>query len=91
LVIDAIGGTGVTGPLRDNLALAVDQINSARRRILAIDIPTGLDCDTGLPTGPCIHADVTVTFVAPKKGFGAPGAGKFTGLVWVADIGVPAK
>lgn len=91
LVIDAIGGTGVTGPLRDSFAVAVEQINAAGRPVLAIDIPTGLDCDTGLPTGPCIRASVTVTFVTPKKGFDAPGANKFTGMIWVADIGVPAK
>jgi NAD(P)H-hydrate epimerase len=91
LVVDAIGGTGVTGPLRDSQAIAVEQINSARRPVLAIDIPTGLDCDTGLPTGPCVRADVTVTFVAPKKGFAVPGADEFTGMVWVADIGVPPR
>jgi NAD(P)H-hydrate epimerase len=90
LVVDAVGGTGVTGPLRDGLHIAVEQINAARRPVLAIDIPTGLDCDTGLPTGPCVRADITVTFAARKKGFDAPGAQAFTGMVWVADIGVPA-
>jgi NAD(P)H-hydrate epimerase len=89
LVIDAIGGTGITGPLRGDLAAAVEQVNLAARPVLAVDIPTGLDCDTGQAPGPVVRATVTVTMVARKKGFDAPGAKENTGEVVVADIGVP--
>ncbi len=90
LIVDAVGGTGIRGPLRGKLATAVEQINAAGRTVLAIDIPTGLDCDTGCAPGPTVRADLTVTFVARKKGFDSPAAQQFTGQVRVADIGVPA-
>ena len=88
IVIDAVGGTGITGELRGDTAVAVGQINQAERPILAVDIPTGLDCDTGQAAGPAVRAEVTVSFVARKKGFDAPGAEKYTGRVIVADIGI---
>ena len=90
LVVDAIGGTGIIGPLRGSLAGAVEQINASPTPVLAVDIPTGLDCDSGLAAGPTVRAEMTVTFVAPKLGFDSPGAGEYTGLVRVADIGIPA-
>lgn len=88
LVIDAIGGTGIAGPLRGALAQAVEQVNGAGRPVLAVDIPTGLDCDTGLPNEPTIRAAVTVTMAGPKAGFEAKSAAAFTGKVVVADIGL---
>ena len=89
LVVDAIGGTGITGPLRGEPAVAVEQINAADRPVVAVDIPTGLDCDTGQTPGPAVRADLTVTFAARKNGFDTPGAAQYTGKVIVADIGVP--
>jgi NAD(P)H-hydrate epimerase len=89
LVIDAIGGTGISGALRGDLAVAVEQVNACGRCVLAVDLPTGLDCDTGAAAGPVIRAAATVTMVARKKGFDAPGAEQFTGEVIVADIGIP--
>ncbi|MCE5327164.1 MAG: NAD(P)H-hydrate epimerase [Planctomycetaceae bacterium] len=91
LVIDAVGGTGINGPLRGAAARAVEQINAAGRPVVAVDIPTGLDCDSGLPNDPTVKATVTVTFVARKIGFEAPGAADYTGEVIVADIGVPYR
>ena len=90
LVVDAIGGTGIIGPLRGPAAEAVRQINAAGKDVLAIDIPTGLDCDTGEPTDPTVRAAATVTFVARKIGFDNPASQAYTGPVTVADIGVPA-
>jgi NAD(P)H-hydrate epimerase len=89
LIVDAVGGTGIQGPLRGAQAAAVEQINAAGRPVVALDIPTGLDCDTGAADGPVIRAALTVTFAARKKGFDAPGAAAYTGKVVVADIGVP--
>jgi hydroxyethylthiazole kinase-like uncharacterized protein yjeF len=88
-VVDALGGTGITGPLRGDLAAAVEQINAAARPVIAVDIPTGLDCDTGRPLGPTVKARLTVTMGARKLGFDAPGAKAYTGKVVVVDIGVP--
>ncbi len=88
VVVDAVGGTGITGPLRGSAAVAVEQINAAGKPVVAIDIPTGLDCDTGPASDPTVRADLTVTFVARKIGFDAPGAAEFTGRVIVADIGI---
>jgi len=90
LVVDAIVGTGIQGALRGGAAVAVEQINAAGLKVAAIDIPTGLDCDTGQAEGPVIRADLTITLVAPKKGFALGHASRYTGSVVVADIGIPA-
>jgi NAD(P)H-hydrate epimerase len=93
LILDALGGTGIEGALRGWMAEAVEQINvasSAASPVLAVDIPTGLDCDTGEAGGPAVRAAATVTFVARKAGFDTPGSQAYTGEVRVADIGVPA-
>jgi NAD(P)H-hydrate epimerase len=89
VVVDALGGTGIRGALQGQIAAAVVAVNTAARPVVAVDIPTGLDCDTGQASGPAIKAVVTVTFVAAKKGFAVPGAAEYTGRVVVADIGVP--
>lgn len=91
LVVDAVGGTGIRGPLRGEQAAAVEQINAAGRPVVAVDIPTGLDCDTGEAPGAAVKAVMTVTFVARKKGFDAPAAAGYTGEVRVADIGIPPE
>jgi len=92
-IVDALLGTGATGPARNSIATAIEAINAARlhgtARVFAVDLPSGLDCDSGVPLGPCVRADVTGTFVARKVGFDQPGAEAFTGPVHVLDIGVP--
>jgi len=90
VIVDAVGGTGIRGPLRGDPAAAVQQINAAGRPVVAVDIPTGLDCDTGAADGPAVRAAMTVTFVAPKRGFDFPQSGQYTGTVVTADIGIPA-
>ncbi|MCD4824750.1 MAG: NAD(P)H-hydrate epimerase [Phycisphaerae bacterium] len=91
IIVDAVGGTGITGPLRDDLVAVVERINAAGKPVVAIDIPTGLDCDTGLATGKAVAAKLTVTFVARKAGFDNPDSEQYTGEVQVADIGVDAE
>ena len=91
IVVDAVGGTGIRGALRGDLAEVVRQINAAARTVVAVDIPTGLDCDTGEAPGPAVRAAMTVTFVARKKGFEMPRAAAYTGEVRVADIGIPGE
>ena len=82
-------GTGLSGEVREPFLSAIQAINAAGRPVLAIDIPSGLDCDTGRPLGAAVRATVTVTFVAPKIGFSAAEAIAYVGRVIVADIGVP--
>jgi len=91
VVVDAVGGTGIRGALRGDIAVAVEQINAAGRPVVAVDIPTGLDCDTGKAEGPAVRAKLTVTMVARKKGFDSPASAEFTGEVRVVDIGIPAE
>ena len=99
-IVDALLGTGSSGAPRGAVATAIRAINLARHphspgsppgKIFAVDIPSGLDCDTGLAAGECVRADATATFVARKIGFDAPGASAFTGAVHVLDIGVPRR
>jgi NAD(P)H-hydrate epimerase len=88
-VVDALFGTGLSGPLRPPFDQVVAAVNAAPARVLAVDIPSGLDCDTGQPLGPTVRAAHTVTFVAEKKGFTNPEAREWLGQVHVADIGAP--
>jgi NAD(P)H-hydrate epimerase len=88
-VVDALFGTGLSGPLRPPFDRVIAAINESQARIFAVDIPSGLDCDTGMPLGPTIRAEHTVTFVAPKKGFAAPAAREWLGQAHVVDIGAP--
>jgi NAD(P)H-hydrate epimerase len=87
-VVDALFGTGLTGPVRPPFDQIIDLINRGPAHVLAVDIPSGMDCDTGLALGPTIHAEHTVTFVAPKVGYANPQAASWLGKVHVADIGV---
>jgi NAD(P)H-hydrate epimerase len=92
LVIDAMFGTGLTRAVGSDYAHVVDAINQQREcPVLAIDVPSGLDCDTGEPLGPCVRAARTVTFVAEKAGFANPRSREFTGSITVADIGCPRE
>jgi NAD(P)H-hydrate epimerase len=88
-VVDALFGTGLTGPLREPYDRVVAAINAGAAKVLVVDIPSGLDCDTGKPLGPAVRADHTVTFVAPKAGFAAPEAREWLGEVHVVGIGAP--
>ncbi len=90
VIVDAILGTGFSGQVRSPLDLAIETINRcSRAKVIAVDLPSGLDCDTGQPSNATIRATVTVTFVARKVGFDSPGASDYTGEVYVADIGAP--
>lgn len=90
-IVDALLGTGATGEPRPPYDLAIAAINAAGKPVLAVDLPSGLDCDTGVPARQTIRAAHTCTFVAAKPGFCAPGADRFTGQLHVLDIGAPRK
>lgn len=88
-IVDALFGTGLSGPLRPPFDRVVEAINGRRAKVLAVDIPSGLDCDTGRPLGATVRAHHTATFVAPKKGFAENSAAEWLGQVHVIDIGAP--
>jgi NAD(P)H-hydrate epimerase len=92
LIIDALFGTGLSqAPRADSLAV-IDRMNAQAVPILAIDVPSGLDCDTGRPLGSsCVRATRTVTFVAEKAGFADPESRQYTGAVVVGEIGCPRE
>ena len=89
-LVDGLLGTGLTRPVEGLLARAIASMNHSDRPILALDLPSGLDADSGQPLGDAIRADATATFVAPKLGFARLGADTYTGEVVVVDIGAPA-
>ena len=90
-IVDALLGTGATGAPRQPMDAAIRRINAAKAKRLAVDLPSGLDCDTGEPAEPTIRADHTCTFVAAKIGFANPRAAAHLGQVHVIDIGAPRK
>jgi NAD(P)H-hydrate epimerase len=90
-IIDALLGTGARGEPRPPLDLVLRQINAHAAKKLAIDLPSGLDCDTGKCAASTFRADHTCTFVTAKAGFRATDARAFLGVVHVVDIGVPRK
>ena len=92
VVVDALLGTGFRGEVRSPTAELIEALNAARRRgLVAVDVPSGLDCNTGAPSNATIRADVTITFVARKTGLVADSAAPYVGRVEVADIGVPRE
>ena len=93
-VIDAILGTGATDAARGDSKVAIESILgrmkiNPRPRVISIDVPSGFDCDRGVPCGPCVCANETLTFVASKQGFKTNGAEIYTGRIQIVDIGVP--
>jgi NAD(P)H-hydrate epimerase len=90
VIVDALLGTGFSGPMRPPFDRVIEAMNqSSGAIVVAVDLPSGLDCDSGKPAIPTVRAAYTVTFVARKMGFDAIGAKGFTGDVVVADIGAP--
>jgi len=90
-VVDCLLGTGAQGEPRPPIDVVIDRINAANARRLAVDVPSGLDCDTGVAAQHTIRAEITATFVAMKQGFLNGEAHRFTGAVHVLDIGAPRR
>jgi NAD(P)H-hydrate epimerase len=88
-VVDALFGTGLQGTVRPPFNQVIDCINASGKKVLAVDLPSGLDCNTGAPLGPTVRAKHTATFVALKQGFLNPQSKEYTGEVHVLPIGAP--
>lgn len=90
-IVDALFGVGLAGAPRPPLDGVIRAMNAAGGKKLAIDIPSGLDCDSGEPRDPTFRADHTCTFVEEKIGFRAAAAAPWLGRVHVLSIGAPRK
>ncbi|MBW4051085.1 MAG: NAD(P)H-hydrate dehydratase [Proteobacteria bacterium] len=86
VIVDALLGTGLRGPAREEAARVIRDINSSGRPVLAVDVPSGLDSDTGVPLGETVRADCTVTFVGLKTGLFIGDGPEFTGTVFFDDL-----
>ena len=89
IIIDALLGTGLSGEVSGIYHDVIELMNEAGCPVLAIDIPSGLDGNTGMPLGTAVIANTTVTFQLPKKAFENPRSRNYTGRVVVVDIGIP--
>lgn len=88
-LVDAMLGTGFSGEPRPPFAETIDAINALDHGcVVAIDVPSGLDCDTGSAAAHTVRAHHTITFAAVKRGLLEPGARPYVGLIHLADIGV---
>ena len=91
LLVDAIFGTGLRGTVRGSIATLIKSINSLPAPILSVDLPSGLDANTGHPLGICVRADRTVTIGLPKRGLLVHPGAEFAGKLEVVDIGFPEQ
>ena len=89
LFVDAIFGTGLRRPVVGKIAAVIEDINRLPVPVIAVDLPSGLDADTGQPLGACVRADKTVTIGLPKRGLLLHPGAEFAGQLEVADIGFP--
>ena len=88
IIIDGLLGTGITGSLRDDFRDLIDAMNRLGCPIIALDIPSGMNGDTGEIFGAAIKAERTITFALPKIGFFKGDAKKYTGEIHLVDIGI---
>ncbi len=87
VLVDALLGTGIKGEVTGPLRAAIDAWPEVYT--VAVDLPSGLDADTGVVCGNCVRADITVTFQYAKQGLVMPEAKRYVGRLVVADIGIP--
>lgn len=90
VIVDALCGTGLRGPIRGLAATVIADLNASDRPVVAVDLPSGLSADTAEIPGPAVDATVTVTFGAPKLPLVLPPAASLAGKLVVADIGIPS-
>jgi len=91
IVIDALLGTGFHGTATGIMVDLINAINDSGAKIVAVDVPSGADCSCGAVNGPCVHADLTITFALPKPGHFLYPAKEFCGKVVTTDISIPKK
>ena len=88
-VVDALFGTGLSRKPEGAFAAWIEAINGCDLPVIAIDVPSGLDADTGVAYAPCVRANTTVTLGLAKPGLFEGDGPAMAGNLWLADIGVP--
>ncbi len=88
VIVDALLGTGIKGQLREGYLAAITAINHSQRPVLALDIPSGLYADTGVIADICVDSDITITFVAYKRGQMTLDGPDYCGHLVLADLGL---
>lgn len=91
LIVDALFGTGLTGTVREPIKTLIEGVNTLNVPIVAVDIPSGLDCNTGAVLGAAIRATKTVTLCCPKVGFFQGAGPSCVGELVTADISIPRQ
>lgn len=93
LIIDALLGTGVTGPVRGVMGTLIERVNRLRagRGVIAVDLPSGVDADTGAVYGPAMQAELTVTMALPKPGLVLHPGAEYAGTWTAVEIGFPPE
>lgn len=89
IIIDAIYGTGFHGRLNDTIRIIAQLVNSSDAKVYALDLPSGLNADTGEADRDAIHADATIAFHLQKPAHVSPSANVLCGIIYCADIGIP--
>jgi hydroxyethylthiazole kinase-like uncharacterized protein yjeF len=95
-IIDALLGTGTSRPLSDDMRTLLKRVEQERQqrkalRLVAVDLPTGLNADTGKVDPGTIHNDMTITLACPKQGFFFFPGREYIGALYIGDIGLPAE
>lgn len=88
VIIDGLLGTGFKPPLAEVYTAIVELVNYSKTQVLSLDLPSGLDADTGFAFNPVIEAEHTVTFVAVKAGLVTADSADFCGQLWLADLAI---
>lgn len=91
VIIDALLGYGINGPPRKSFADIIMDANASEKKILSVDVPSGLDADTGVAYDPCIKANTTITLAFPKNGLAKKTAKPYVGKMIVYGIGIPPE
>lgn len=91
VIIDALLGYGIKGPPRKSFAGLIRKANASGEKILSVDVPSGLDADTGFAYVPCIKANTTITLAFPKKGLLQKSAKPYVGKMIAGGIGIPPE
>ena len=91
ILVDALFGTGLSGDVREPFRTLINGVNNLNKPIVSVDIPSGLDCNTGKILGTAIKATKTVTFAVAKKGFYLGDGPSLTGKILVSNISIPRE
>jgi len=91
LLVDAILGYNIKGEVKGSIKSEIEAINSSRVKTISLDLPSGINPDTGEPNGISVKASATLTLAAPKVGLLIPASKKYVGELYLADIGIPKE